>query len=201
MKKFYFISLCFLSFLTFTSCDQSLNPKGDYYERYVLNCILCGDTTYQAAVISHSYEVDGYDPYTNTTDPAVIGADLRLWYNDSVFVFRDSVVSRTGNSRYNDSLRIYYLNNIHIDFNKPIEIEALLPNGRRLKSSTTSAKEIIFDDKNSSKVIPPVNTPLIDVYWNINETNGFYFPTFTVTYFKDVNGQPEKHTINMPAKI
>ncbi len=200
MKKFYIISSSLLFLLIFPSCDQSLNPKNDYNERYVLNCILSGDTTYQVAMISHSYEVDGYDPYTNTTDPAVTGADLRLWYNGSVYVFRDSVVSRLGNARYDDSLRIYYLDNVHIDFNKPIEIEALLPNGRRLKSSTTSAKEIIFDDKNSSKVIPPVNTPLIDVYWNMNESNGFYFPSFTVTYFKKVNGQTEKHTIEVPLK-
>jgi hypothetical protein len=200
MKKFYIISFCFVSLLTLSSCDQSLNPKGDYYERYVLNCILCGDTTYQVALISHSYDVSGYDPYVNTTDPAVTGADLRLWYKDSVFVFRDSIVSRLGDAMYGDSLRIYYLKNVHIDYNKPIEIEALLPNGRRLSSSTTSAKDINFDDRNSSKVIPPVNTPLINVYWNMNESNGFYFPVFKVTYYKNVNGQQEKHILDIPLR-
>ncbi len=200
MKKFYLILFCFLSLLIIPSCDQSLNPKGDYYERYALNCILSGDTSYQVAMISHSYEVDGYDPYTNTADPAVTGADLRLWYNDSVFVFRDSVVSRSGNTLYDDSLRIYYLKNIHIDFNKTIEIEALLPNGRRLRSTTTSAKEIIFDEPNNSKVIPPINTPLVHIYWNKYGVNGLFYTTFTVTYFKKVNGQTEKHTIAMPLK-
>ncbi len=201
MKKFYLTSFILLSLLTFPSCDQSLNPKADYYERYALNCILSGDTTYQVAVISHSYDVAGYDPYVNTTDPAVTGADLRLWYEDSVFVFRDSIVSRSGDPRYNDSLRIYYLKNVHIDFNKPIEIEALLPNGRRLSSSTTSAKEIIFDDRNSTKVIPPVNTPLINIYWNMNQSNGFYFPVFKVTYYKRVNGEQEKHIADIPLRF
>lgn len=184
--------------LTLASCDQSLNPKGDYYEKYVLNCILQGDTTLQIALISHSYDVQGFDPYKNTTDPVIADADLRLWYNDSVFVFRDSVVSRLGDSRYDDSLKIYYLKDIHIDFNKSIEIEALLPNGRRLNSSTTSAKEIIFDDENSSKVIPPVNTNKVYIGWNINSQNEFYLPKFIVTYFKKINGQSERHTFEIP---
>ncbi len=199
MKNLYLFFSAFIMLLTLASCDQSLNPKGDYYERYVLNCILQGDTTYQVAVISHSYDVEGFDPYKNTIDPAITGADLRLWYNDSVFVFRDSVVTRLGNTRYDDSLKIYYLKNIHIDYNKPIEIEALLPNGRRLKSSTSSANKIIFDEENS-KVIPPVNTNLVDILWNQNNSNEYFLPKFIVTYYKKVNGVPERHTIEMPIK-
>jgi hypothetical protein len=182
-----------------SSCDKSLNPKGDYVERYVLNCILRGDTSYQVAVISHSYDVNGFDPYKNTMDPAIAGADLRFWYNDSVFVFRDSVVTRLGNTRYDDSLKIYYLKNIHLTYNKPIEIEALLPNGRRLRSSGTTAKEIIFDDENSTKVIPPVNTNLVDINWNGSE-NGYFLPRFIITYYKKVNDQQEKHTVEIPVK-
>jgi hypothetical protein len=200
MKILYLFLFSLVMLFTLSSCDQSLNPKGDYYERYVLDCILRGDTTYQVAVISHSYDVEGFDPYKNTTDPAIAGADLRLWYNDSVFVFRDSVVSRLGNTRYDDSLKIYYLNNIHLDFNKPIEIEALLQNGRRLKSSTTTAKEITFDNENSSKVIPPVNTSLVEVQWHNDAQNEFYLPRFIVTYYKKINGQSERHTIEMPIK-
>lgn len=200
MKKYYLSIIFSILQLTLSSCDQSLNPKGNYYERYVLNCILSGDTTDQVAIISHSYDVDGFDPYKNTTDPAVTGADLRLWYNDSVFVFRDSVVTRTGNGRYKDSLKIYYLKNIHITYNKPIEIEALLPNGRRLESSTISAKEIIFDQDNSSKVIPPVNSTLDLVKWSLDDQTAYYLPRFIVTYFKKVNGIPEKHLIEIPIK-
>lgn len=200
MTKYFLFLLFSVLLLTLSSCDQSLNPKGNYYEKYVLNCILSGDTTYQVAVISHSYEVNGFDPYKNTTDPALTGADLRLWYNDSVYVFRDSTVTRLGKSRYDDSLKIYYLKNIHIDFNKPIEIEALLPNGRRLKSSTTSAKEIIFDNDISSKVIPPVNSTLDLVQWNQDDQTAFYLPRFIVTYYKKVNGVPEKHTIEIPIR-
>ncbi len=199
MKNLLLLLFGSVTLLSLSSCDQSLNPKGDYVERYVLNCILRGDTTYQVAVISHSYDINGFDPYKNTTDPAITGADLRLWYNDSVFVFRDSVVTRLGNVRYDDSLKIYYLKNIHLSYSKPIEIEALLPNGRRLKSSSTTAEEIIFDYENSSRVIPPVNTNLVLVQWNYNE-NEYYMPRFIVTYYKNVNGQSEQHTIEIPVK-
>lgn len=200
MNKYYLLFSCIVLLLTFSSCDQSLNPKGNYYEKYVLNCILSGDTTFQVALISHSYDVEGFDPYKNTTDPAVTGADLRLWLNDSVFVFRDSLIARQGSSRYGDSIKIYYLKNIRIGFNKPIEIEALLQNGRRLKSSTTTAKEIIFDNEISSKVIPPVNSRLDLIQWNENDENAFYLPRFIVTYYKKVNGVPEKHTLEIPIK-
>jgi len=199
MKNLLLLLLGLAILFGLSSCDQSLNPKGDYVERYVLNCILRGDSSYQVAVVSHSYDVKGFDAYKNTTDPAITGADLRLWYNDSVYVFRDTVVTRLGDVRYDDSLKIYYLKNIHLDYNKSIEIEALLPNGRRLNSSSTTAKEIIFDDENSSKVIPPVNTSLVDIQWNDTE-NGYYLPRFVVTYYKKVNGQQEQHTIEIPVK-
>ncbi len=200
MKKYYLLLICLILLLSFSSCDQSFNPKGDYHEKYVLNCILSGDTSDQVAIISHSYDVEGFDPYKNTTDPAITGADLRLWYNDSVFVFRDSIIARQDSSRYSDSLKIYYLKNIHIGFNKPIEIEALLPNGRRLKSSTTTAKEIIFDNAVSSKVIPPVNSRLDLIQWNQDDETAYYLPRFIVTYYKKVNGVPEKHTLEIPIK-
>ena len=201
MKKSYLLFSSVLFLLTLSSCDQSFNPKADYHEKYVLNCILCGDTLYQAAVLSHSYDVNGFDPYVNTTDPAITGADLRLWYNDTVYIFRDSVVTRLGNSRYDDSLRIYYLNNIHIDYDKPIEIEALLPNGKRLKSSTTSALPIVFDLPNSEKLIPPINSNLVAVKWDQSQNDiEFYLPKFQVTYYKNVNGQQEMHTIEIPIR-
>ena len=200
MKRIYIIIICFIIVISVVSCDQSFNPKGNYTEKYVLNCILRGDTSFQVAIISHSYDVEGFDPYANTTDPAITGADLRLWYNDSVFVFRDTVVNRIGKTRYDDSLKIYYLPNIHLLFDKHVEIEALLPNGRRLKSSTTTPEEIIFDDENSSKVIPPVNTPLVHVIWNETSLNNYFLPRFNVTWYKKVNGQSEQHIIEMPLR-
>ena len=200
MKFKYLITVCTLTLITLSSCDESFNPKGEYTEKYILNCVLRGDTSYQVAILTHSYDVNGYDPYMNKTDPAITGADIRLWYNDSVFVFRDSVVDRIGGTRYGDSLKIYYLNNLNLQYNKPVEIEALLPDGRRLESSTTTAKDIIFDDKNSSKVIPPVNTSLVQVGWNGNSETSYYLSRFKVTWYKKVNGQSEMHVMEIPVK-
>ncbi len=198
MKYLYLLISSALILISLPSCDQTLNPKGEYTEKYVLNCVLRGDTSYQVAVLSHSYNVIGFDPYANTKDPAITGADIRLWYNDSVFVFRDTVVERIGEARYNDSLRVYYLNNVNLLFDKPVEIEALLPNGRRLRSSTTTAKEIIFDNQNSSKVIPPVNTSLVQVSWNGQSDAAYFLPRFNVTWYKKVNGQSERHVMEIP---
>ena len=200
MKFQYLTAICILTLLTLSSCDESFNPKGGYTEKYVLNCVLRGDTSYQVAILTHSYNVDGYDPYTNVTDPAIAGADIRLWYNDSVFVFRDSVVDRIGETRYSDSLKIYYLKNLNLLYNKPVEIEALLPNGRRLSSATMTSKEIMFDDKNSSKVIPPVNTSLVQVLWDNNSETAYYLPRFKVTWYRTVNGQSEMHVMEIPLR-
>lgn len=195
MKKLY-IYIAILSLLViFSSCEENFNPKGQFQEKYVLNCVLSGDTSYQVAILTKSYNVPGFDPYKNTVDPALDSADIRLWQGDSVYIFRDTLVDRIGTKRYDSPLKIFYLKNFTPEFRQSYEIEALLPNGRRLKSSSQSVPEVDFDLKNSTVVIPPSVGNYVNIYWNIPKENTLFVFTYTVNYYQKIDG------VNVPKKV
>ena len=128
MKIIKLLSLV-VTLLFLVSCEEDFNPYGDYQEKFAFTCILKNDENFQTATLFKSY-------LTTPSDPSVIGADVRVWYNDSVFVFRDSSVARTDTSRYNTPFSFYYNKNFSVASDKSIELEVLLPNGKRLRSSS-----------------------------------------------------------------
>jgi len=128
--KYFKIILLILTGFVLISCEEDFNPYGDYFERFAFTCVLKSDQNYQVATLFRSYRPDGYDPSTYTEDPSVIGADIRVWYNDSVFVFRDTSVARVDTSRYKTPFKYYYNEKFRVGNRKTIELEVLLPNGR-----------------------------------------------------------------------
>jgi hypothetical protein len=170
------------------SCEEDFNPYGDYVEKYAFTCILKSDESFQTATLFRSYRPDGFDPYTYTTDPSVIGADIRVWYNDSVFVFRDSSVARIDTSRYKTPFNFYYIKSFNIKSRKLIELEVLLPNGKRLRSSSVTPGEIVFEDK-SDVIIPPVGKNIIQFFWNTLEDGTFFSPRLVIRYKQNINGE------------
>ena len=67
-----------IALVLFISCDEDFNPYGDFVEKFAFTCILKNDANYQTATLFKSYRPDGFDPYSYTTDPSVIGADIRI---------------------------------------------------------------------------------------------------------------------------
>ena len=193
------IILMLVSIPLFVSCDADFSPYAKFQDKYSLICLLRNDTTFQTAVLSHNYLPDQPDPYSYTIDPSIIGADIRVWYNDSVYVLSDSSETRTDSSRYAGPYRFYFNDNFKIIPQEVIEIEVLLPNGRRLFSSSVTPKDIIFSDE-SDVVIPPVNSDLVKFIWDANEQGAYYSPKFEIEYLQIINGNPEKKTIEVPLK-
>jgi hypothetical protein len=185
MKNFI-LAFC-MSTIVFISCTQEFEPFGEFRDNYVLTCLLTGDTEYQVATLSHIYETNSFDPYDNTTDPVIIGADLRVWLDDSVYVFRDSSVARIDTSRYNTPFNFYYNNEFIIKADQLVEVEVLLQNGRRLKSSSKSPGSISFE-KESSVIIPPVGSQLVNFSWNPHTEGTFFSPKFYIKYLQNENG-------------
>ena len=184
--KIKILSLVVLSFLAI-SCEDNFNPFGDYKERYVLTCLLDGTTNYQVATLSKSYFTGSFNPYDNTTDPSIENAEIRISISDSVYWLRDSTVLRLDTLRYNDSFKFYYTNKVTPTPGKTVEIEALLPSGRRLRSSTVTPNNISFSNQNPN-VIPPVNQNFLTLSWQSQSTYTFYDIRILVTYFKKENG-------------
>jgi hypothetical protein len=181
------LTLIFWIMLLTYSCSDSFNPIAEFKEDYVLTCIIKSDSSFQIATLSHSYSGEGNDPALNTEDPSIIGADIRVWIGDSVYVFRDSSIVRTEPSRYGTHFNFYYNNSFIISPNENIEIEALLQNGRRLKASATAPDRIIFNSE-SDVIIPAVGSNLVRFIWDQQVEGMFFSPQLTIRYKQNEGG-------------
>ncbi len=184
----YFVSL---------SCDENFNPFGDYKERYILTCLLDASTNFQVATLSKSYFTGSFNPYDNTTDPSLIGAEIRVWLKDSVYLFKDSSLERTDTSRYKTPYKFYFTNKVKPTAGKTVEIEALLPSGKRLRSVTVTPNDIMFSNQNPT-VIPPVNENYLNFGWQAQSTYNFYDIRILITYYKNENGINIKYVKEIP---
>jgi hypothetical protein len=185
--------------ITVYSCEVNFSPFAEYQEIYSLNCILRSDSTFQVATLFHSYPPGEYNPVDDVTDPAIKGADIRVWYNDSVYVFRDTSITRTDSSRYNTPFSFYYNNSFKVSTNKSIEIEVLLQNGRRLKAQSRTPEQILFRDE-SSVVVSPANSNIVQFFWQSLGEGTFYSPSFAIKYIQLVNGEPVEKTKVIPVR-
>lgn len=185
MKNTTKFLLILITVLALSSCEEDFSPVVEYNQSYSLSCIIRGDTTLQVATLFSSFDLANGDAKSN---PAYEGAELRLWYKDTVYWFKDSVVSFP---RYSDStLKFYYLDNFQpTDEDEPLEIEALLKGGKRLKGKCTTPGRLMFNTSETSKVIPPVNTSGVNFLWETDaEVSGYYVGRLRFKYFQDING-------------
>ena len=188
-----------VSVILFLSCDESFDPYGDWQDRVAFTCILKSDTTYQTAVLTKGYRPGGYDPYSYTTDPAVMDADLRVLYNDSVYIFRDTTVIRSDTSRYNTPFHYYYNNKFKVSTRKTIEVEVLLSNGKRLRGQSFTPDQINFDD-GSEVIVPPVSSNIIQFYWNSHSDGTFFQPVLIFNYKQNIGGTIVEKKRKVPVK-
>jgi len=191
--------LVLISIPLFVSCDADFSPYAEFQDKYSLTCLLRSDTAFQTAILSHNYLPDQPDPNSYTIDPSIVGADIRVWYNDSVYVLSDSSETRTDTSRYTEPFRFYYNVKFKISPQEEIEIEVLLPNGRRLFASSVTPKAIIFSNE-SDVIIPPVNSEFVNFVWAASEQGAYYLPKFEIKYLQIINGISELKTIEVPIK-
>lgn len=153
----------------------------------------------QVASVARTYTTGGFDPYLNTEDPFITGADVRVWYKDSVYRFYDTSVVRLDTSRYNPSMNIYLNRRFKVEPDEPIEVEVMLPNGRRLKSSTKSAGRVTFLD--SSTIFIYGEVKLINIFWASSSVGSNYFlPKFRIIYYKKEGNQNTRHEKEIPLR-
>jgi len=196
MKIKHLLLLLILVFVSL-SCDENFNPFGDYKERYILTCLLDGNTNFQVATLSKSYFTGSFNPYDNTTDPSLVGAQIRVWYTDSVYLFKDSTMERQDTSRYKTPYKFYFTDKVKPTSGKTLEIEALLPSGKRLRSTTVAPNDISFSNQNPT-VIPLVNTNYLNFSWQAQSSYNFYDIRILVTYYKNENGTNIKYVKEIP---
>jgi hypothetical protein len=194
MKKY--IPIIFV-FIIFVSCEENFEPFGDLKVKYALNCIIRGDTTFQVATLTKTYENKNYDPYSNNVDPSIRKAVIRLWNGDSVVTFKDTTFNRSTDSKYQTPYHAYYTNKFKLVGNQ-LEIEAILPNGVRLTSKTDQPNPIkfIYVDK----VVPPRTKTYVEFTWNPSLQDNAYLTQVSIYYYKKDDPQQKVRIAYVPAR-
>jgi Domain of unknown function (DUF4249) len=193
MKKLLLYILIFIFISIFYSCNNIFDPNASLRERYVLTGIMRSDTSLQIVTITHTYRASG----EGTDAPYIVGAEVNVWYKEKLFELRDTVITREDTSRYKEPVHCYYINNLKPASNQYIDIEALLPNGLLLQSTTQtpSADSSSFFDIKDDKVIPPQNKNNIDIIWKPLD-KVLFSPKIEIVYYK--SGDPEGHLKEVP---
>ncbi len=192
--------IIFLVSLFFVSCEENFSPKGEFENKYALTSVIRGDTSLQVVSLYSNYSVEGFDPSVYDENPFYKNADIRLWYRDTVYVFKDSSVI---NPYLADSTFSFY----YLDDFKPevagelLEVVATLKNGTRLKASCLTPGRFKFDSQNTSSTIPAVNTPMVNVFWNSDDVGTFYIVRIRVKYFELIDGVSVEKYMDLPNRI
>jgi hypothetical protein len=197
MKKSY-LYLSILAMLYLFACEENFSPIGDYREEYILNCVIRGDTNVQVVTLSRNYFSDGFNPYLNTEDPTLKGADVRIWDSpDDIYICRDTIIERPFDSRYETPLYYYFVDTLAPKFNRNMEIEVILTDGRKMRAKTKTPEEIAFN-RNSQNLFDMEGDGLVNVSWVAQEADIYYLPNYTFAYFTEINGHREKFKVKVP---
>jgi hypothetical protein len=134
MKRAILI-LPIILFILFESCNEDFNVNAPFQNVYTLNCILRNDNPIQYAIISKNiYTESGATPTLPSTAQNIKGANVEIYYDDSVFVMRDTTI-QVADSGNTIQVNCYYLRNLVMKPGKIISIKATTPDGQILKST------------------------------------------------------------------
>jgi hypothetical protein len=150
------------------------------------------------ATVERTYTTGGFNPYQNTEDPFISGADVRVWYKDSVYLFYDTTVVRQDTSRYKSSMNIYLNRRFKVEPDEPIEVEVMLPNGRKLKSLTKTAGRVSFLDSSTTTIWGTVD--LIILWTGPSVGSNYFLPKFSIIYYKKEGNQNIRHEKEVPLR-
>lgn len=204
MKKNIKILLV-LAFVFVNSCEENFSIKDDYTEEYILNCIIQGNSEFQTAAILRSFNVEGFNPESDSSNPFVSGAKITLQYNDTTYEFRDTVMASLVEQRFNGSLKLYYVDNFksHI-VNRDMQIKAELPNGQVLTAESNLPIEFALDFRQDGATyyIPPRDPKVsnINIFWQAVDVTyyQYYLPKLRIDYEYEKNRTKIKKFVEVP---
>jgi len=204
------LSIGILALLNFTACNEEFSPKTTVADAYVLNCVVetDGNNTYNTctptATISHVYDIDGYDPSSNTVDPAIKNAQVNLYIKGKAYKL-EGQESRSENAKYGDYSYTYSaLAEAHN--NDTISIVAKLPNGKTLSAASRIPQDfgIELPYPYASGFTSQINRFLwgnsFVIKWkSTNSYAHLFFPSAQISYTKNENGVTNSYSVNVPA--
>jgi len=177
-RKFVLFFILLIFMFSQLGCDETFSPYGEYQKRYYLNCIVRADTNLQVTTLYQSYSPGNIDNIEKRNTSFIHNSSIRLWRgNDDIYFFTDT----TGGN-----VNFYYSKGLYTHPGDSLEIEAILPDGNRLKSKT-KVPEIVKRDANlMSEIVPPENSEQVTFAWIPNEESQVFVPTLYI-YYKELN--------------
>jgi hypothetical protein len=186
-----YLTLFILSVLLFISCSEDFDINAPRKEVYVLNCILQNDNIIQFVMLTRNiYTENGAPPNTTPDNNYVKNAIIKIYYNNSVYLLRDTTIQLTEDS-VTKQINCYYLKNLVINSGTSISIEAITPDGQKLQS-TINIPEIIF--QNYSYRFPGVYISgleyvTVHTFGWVTKDNFLSLPQLCIQYKKLENGK------------
>jgi len=197
MRKLSCIFLLISFIFLFNSCDEDFNPFGEENKIHILNCILKGNDDFQSAYLGESYFVDNFDPSSDTNKHTLDNSYIRIWFEDSVKVFNDTVVENPSN---NFSITNYYHNNFSLLEDTEYQIEAAFKDGKKMYGKTKTPAKVSFQST-SDKLLPPEGRNYVKVSWNASSEQLYTASRFAFIYFKDDGVTRTRHFKAVPEDI
>lgn len=194
MRKTIIAGLVLLT-IFIASCKDDFNPFGEMKQRYILNCVIRSDTSYQVLTLTHSYSSADFNPYSNTADEAIKGAVIKLWEgSDKVTSFSDTTIARDPASLYKTPYTIYHARAIQPEAGTQLFLEATLPSGKKLTASGTVPQKPVFiklgQGGEEDTIVPPVSKNYVRSQWGrfVGSKGTVYLPRMYIVYKVPVNG-------------
>lgn len=199
MRKILLLIFAAAGSFYFSACEEDLNINGDFRQKFVLNSILKGDTNFQIVNLSKSFEIHGFDPYSNKDDQSIYGAEVRIWVEDKIYELKDTIIERNDTSIYKFPVHFYYHPNLTFKSDQDISIEAVLPQGKILKSRTRAPSNIDFT-VNTTRIIPPESGNKVVFEWipKYEHEDRIYTPRLYLNYYRQENGNLVYYSKNVP---
>jgi hypothetical protein len=139
MKRATITSLTGLCLLMLAGCSEEFSPKGGFDDKAflysVINVTDLGTTSVEA-VLLHSYDVAGFDPMTNHTDPVIRGAQVSVWVNNLEYQMTERRTGRLDTTRYHGPQWYYGTSTIMVLPGSSVRMTARLLDGRVLTAET-----------------------------------------------------------------
>ncbi len=177
ISDLFFILLVTLILLE--ACDDAFSPYGTFETKYSLNCIVRSDTNLQITTLYKSYAPNNETDSDNRKSSFIHNSIIRLWRgNDEIYLFKESSDENTN---------YYFTDKLNIQPGDQLEIEAILPDGNRLKSKTKVPDLVKKDYSRLTEIIPPKEGNTVTFAWQPNEETQVFVPVLYI-YYKELIG-------------
>ncbi|MBI2418373.1 MAG: DUF4249 family protein [Ignavibacteriales bacterium] len=183
-------------------CEENFNPIGEYRKEYTMNCLLAENKSVQYLTITQTYPVNEDGSAMVPKDNFVRDAVIRMWVEDSVYFFRDTIVARsTQVSGRSDSISYYYLPGFTPQRGKSYEIDAVFTYGSRMNSTINMPRGVTIQMLPVPRTLPVKYQDSWSFSWTSDEAGQLFVPSLKLEYYVKQNGSWNIHYKNMPTAI